>query len=76
MAEHDYIQETTGARIRNWILYEMLRGAGYAAVVLVTIGVTIGVIYLVGLLLPAESRDAPPPMPFSQIEAPLDQATA
>ena len=65
MAEHDYIQETTAQRLRNWILSEMLRGAGYTAVVLVGIGALIGVIYIVSLFLPEESKNAPPPMPFS-----------
>lgn len=75
MADHDYIQETKTQRIRNWILYEMLRGGGYAAVVLVGIGALIGVIYLVGLLLPEDSKNAPPPMPYSAYEAPVHKVT-
>ena len=74
MSERDYFEVNRSGQIRNWILSEMLRGGGYAAVVLVGIGLIIGVIYLVGLLLPAESRNTPPPMPFSQLEAPLDGA--
>ena len=65
MAEHDYIQETTAQRLRNWILSEMMRGAGYAALLLLGIGVFIGVFYIIGLFLPEESRNAPPPMPYS-----------
>jgi hypothetical protein len=76
MAEHDYIQQSKSQVIRNWILSEMLRGGGYAALTLVGIGATIGVIYLVGLLLPADSKNAPPPMPYSAYEAPLLTATA
>lgn len=76
MAEHDYIQQTTSQRIRNWILYEMLRGAGYAASVLVGIGVIIALIYIVSLFLPDESKNAPPPMPYSQLIAPLDAASS
>ncbi|MBR3369349.1 MAG: RC-LH1 core complex protein PufX [Rhodobacteraceae bacterium] len=71
MAEHDYIRQTTSERIRNWILYEMLRGAGYAATVLVGIGAIIALIYIVSLFLPEDSKNAPPPMPYSQIDAPL-----
>ncbi|NYS25624.1 RC-LH1 core complex protein PufX [Rhodobacteraceae bacterium 2376] len=74
MSERDYFEVSRTGQIRNWIMSEMLRGGGYAAVVLVGIGLIIGVIYLVGLLLPAESRNTPPPMPFSQLEAPLDGA--
>ncbi len=75
MADHDYIQETRSQRLRNWVLSEMLRGGGYAAVVLVIIGVSIGVIYAVGLLLPEDSKNAPPPMPYSAYEAPLHKVT-
>jgi hypothetical protein len=71
MADHDYIQISKGAQLRNWILSEMMRGAGYAALVVVGIALVIWAIYLVGLLLPEDSKNAPPPMPFSQIEAPL-----
>ena len=75
MAEHDYIQETKTQRIRNWILSEMLRGGGYAAMVVLGIGALIGVIYLVGLLLPEDSKNAPPPMPYSAYETPLHTVT-
>ena len=74
MSERDYFEVSRTGQIRNWIMSEMLRGGGYAAVVLIGIGLIVGVIYLVGLLLPAESRNAPPPMPYSQLEAPLDGA--
>ncbi len=68
MAEHDYIQETTAQRLRNWILSEMLRGAGYAAIVVLGIGAVLGTIYIVSLFLPDESKNAPPPMPFSTLQ--------
>lgn len=76
MADHDYIQETPAQRIRNWILFEMLRGAGYAAVVLLGIGATIGVIWIIGQFLPEERLNTPPPMPFSAIETVLPEAQA
>lgn len=75
MAEHDYIQETPTARLRNWVLSEMMRGAGYALVFLLAIGVFFAIIWGIGQLLPAESKNAPPPMPFSALEAPLDWVT-
>jgi len=74
MPDHDYVKLSQGAQLRNWILSEMLRGAGYAALVVVGIGLVIWAIYLVGLLLPEDSKNAPPPMPFSQIEAPMTGA--
>ena len=76
MAEHDYIQETPSQRLRNWALSEMLRGAGYAALLLFIIGVSYGIIWGVGQLLPSESKNAPPPMPFSALQAPLDVTKA
>jgi hypothetical protein len=75
MADHDYIQETRTQRLRNWVLSEMLRGGGYAALLLLGIGAFIGVIYLVGMLLPEDSKNAPPPMPYSAYEAPLHKVT-
>ena len=74
MVEHDYIQETPAARLRNWVMSEMLRGAGYAALLLIAIGVSYGIIWGIGQLLPAESKNAPPPMPFSALTAPLHVA--
>jgi hypothetical protein len=75
MTDHDYIEQTRTQRVRNWILAEMMRGGGYAAILLLGIGGVIGVIYLVSLLLPAESKNAPPPMPYSAYEAPLHKVT-
>ncbi len=71
MAEHDYITETPVQRLRNWVLSEMLRGAGYALAFLLFIGVIYGVIWGIGQFLPDESKNAPPPMPYSAIEMPL-----
>jgi|LFIK01.1.fsa_nt_gi hypothetical protein len=74
MVEHDYIQETKTQRLRNWVLSEMLRGAGYAFIFLAIIGVGYGILWGIGQLLPDERLNAPPPMPFSAIHAPLEQA--
>jgi hypothetical protein len=69
MSDKHYMNQTETHRLRSWILHEMLVGAGRAAIVLVGIGVLIYAIYLVGLLLPPESKEAPSPM--GAIEAPL-----
>ncbi|MFN7002275.1 MAG: RC-LH1 core complex protein PufX [Roseinatronobacter sp.] len=76
MAEHDYIQDSPVQRLRNWILSEMVRGAGYALAFLLAIGLIYGVIWGIGQFLPDESKNAPPPMPYSALEAPLVVATA
>jgi hypothetical protein len=64
----DYIQQSRPAMLRSWILSEMLRGAGYAAIFVFGTMIILYVIYLVGLLLPEESRQTPDPMPRSSIE--------
>jgi hypothetical protein len=57
--------------LRSWVLGQMMRGAGYAALVVFGIGFLLYAIYLVGLLLPEESKQAPAPMPQSHLEQPL-----
>jgi hypothetical protein len=56
--------------IRSFVFTEMLRGAMYGAVVFFGVLVLIGAISLVGQLLPEESKQAPGPMPFSQLGTP------
>ena len=58
----DYFQTSRRASLTTWVTGEMLRGAGWAALVLIVIGLTLWAIYGVGLLLPAESRETPDPM--------------
>jgi Intrinsic membrane protein PufX len=58
----DYFQTSRRASLTTWVAGEMLRGAGWAALILIAIGLTLWAIYGVGLLLPAESRDTPDPM--------------
>ena len=74
MVEHDYIQETRTQRLRNWIMSEMLRGAGYALTFMLAILVIYLIIWGIGQFLPAESKNAPPPRPFSAYEAPMVRA--
>jgi len=62
-----YQQGGRRGAIRNFVLNEMVRGAGWGALVVFGIGFVLWAIYLVGLLLPPESKTAPPPMPFSQV---------
>jgi hypothetical protein len=58
----DYFQTSRRTNLTAWVTGEMLRGAGWAALFLVTIGLVLWAIYGVGLLLPAESRETPDPM--------------
>ena len=75
MSEKNYFDETPAARLRSWILAQMMRGAGYGAILVFGTMLLIYVIYLFGLLLPPESKTAPPPMGFV-IEAPAATRTA
>jgi len=54
-------------RLSADVTYLMLKGAGYAALLVIGIWLTIEVIAGIGRLLPAESRETPDPMPMSQI---------
>ena len=58
----DYFQTSRRASLTTWITGEMLRGAGWAALILIAVGLSLWAIYGLGLLLPAESRETPDPM--------------
>jgi hypothetical protein len=66
-----YGDETPTIRLRTWAFGQMVWGAFLAGILVVGIGVTMAAIYAVGLLLPAESRETPDPMPRSSLEQPL-----
>jgi photosynthetic reaction center PufX protein len=62
------------AKLRYWIASEMGRGAGWALAVTTAVIVSLLVIRGIGLLLPAESQEAPPPM--GALEQPVQTAQA
>lgn len=70
MSDKEYFQEGRTASIRGWVLAQMLRGAGWAGLVLVGILLLIYAVALVGRLLPEQSRQTPDPMRGS-LEQPL-----
>lgn len=59
---NDYFSETKQTNLVFWSLGQMLKGAAYAAAFLIAIVLFVWAIYLVGLLLPEESRQTPDPM--------------
>ena len=69
-----YYAQSRRSVIRGFVLSEMMRGAGYAALVIVSIGLLLKAIYLLGLLLPEDSKNAPPPMPYSQVQTVAETA--
>ncbi len=66
-----YMDHHHKAQLRSWGLFEMMRGGGYALMFCLAIGAFFAVLWLVGALLPEASKQAPGPMPYSQIEAPV-----
>ena len=67
---NDYFTETKQTSLVYWSLGHMLRGALYAAAFVIAVTLIVWAIYLVGLLLPEESRQTPSPYQ-SSLEAPL-----
>ncbi|MGL4237294.1 RC-LH1 core complex protein PufX [Tabrizicola sp.] len=59
---NDYFDEGKQTHLAFWGLGQMLKGAAYAAVFVVAIMLSLWALYLIGLLLPEESRQTPPPM--------------
>ena len=51
-------------RLRMDVLGLMLKGAGYAAILCIAVWAFIYVFYLIGLLLPPESKEAIDPTPI------------
>lgn len=60
------------SRLSAEVTYLMLKGAGYAAIFVIAIGLIYAVTYGVGLLLPEESKTAPDPINRSSLEMPAD----
>ncbi|MEM6308305.1 MAG: RC-LH1 core complex protein PufX [Pseudomonadota bacterium] len=65
---NDILSTSDSFRLRMDILGLMLKGAGYTAALLIGIWAFIYVIYLVGLTLPEESREAVDPTPIEYSE--------
>jgi hypothetical protein len=59
---HDYLGTSDNTfRLRADVLALMLKGAGYAAIFCVAVGVLLGATIWIGSLLPPESKEAPDP---------------
>lgn len=65
---NDFLRTNTGDfRLRADVLSLMLKGAAYAALFCIAVGIVMWVLYGIGLLLPEESKEAVDPTPFSFI---------
>jgi hypothetical protein len=76
MSDNDYFSLSRKAQLNSWIAGQMLRGAGWAALVVVGFGLVFAVVWFIGTLLPPESRDTPDPRTWSSLVLPeaTDQA--
>ncbi len=64
------------AQVSTWIASQMMRGAGWAALVVVGFGLVLTVIWFIGTFLPAESRETPDPRTWSSLVLPEDAVRA
>lgn len=77
MTDKNMLDLSDRTRLVYDVLGLMMKGAGYAAAVILAVWAVIYVIYLVGLLLPPESKEAVDPTPLgfnTYIAAPLVQS--
>jgi len=73
MSTEDYnIVLSRKAKLRAEVTYLMIKGAGYAALLVIGIWLSVEVMAGIGRLLPDESRETPDPTPLSQIMLPDD----
>jgi hypothetical protein len=68
MSDDDMFSISRRSQLTTWIAGEMLRGAGYAAALVVGFGLTLTVIWYVGTWLPAESRETPDPNTWDTVD--------
>ena len=71
----DFMQQKPGSALRSWALYQMMAGAGWAAVFVLAVAAILLAVWGVGLLLPEESKQAPDPNAFL-ITAPAETQVA
>ena len=66
----DYFEVSRKSQLTSWVANQMLRGAGYAAALVVGFGLLLTVIWFIGTFLPAESRETPDPNTWSSLVLP------
>ncbi len=71
MSDEHIFSISRRAQLSTWITGQMLRGAGYAAALVVGFGLVLTVIWFLGTLLPPESRETPDPNTWSSLALPL-----
>jgi hypothetical protein len=74
MSDKYYDEPNEGAALRSWVTWQMLRGAGYAMAFVVVLALAYFGLKGLGLLLPAESKEAPSPYGMIEVVLPADIA--
>ena len=59
MQEKPYYHQSERDTLRSWVLSQMLRGAGWAAVLVLGIWLIFMALWVVGEFLPAQSKQMP-----------------
>ena len=68
MSDDNYFSISRRAQMTAFITGQMLRGAGWAAAVVVGFGLALTVIAFIGTWLPSESRDTPDPNTWDTVD--------
>ena len=68
MADEQYFTITRRAQLTTWIAGQMLRGAGWASLVVVGFGVAVTALWFAGTLLPEDSKLAPDPNTWDTVD--------
>jgi Intrinsic membrane protein PufX len=68
MADEQYFTITRRAHLTAWITGQMLRGAGWAALVVVGFGLAVTVLWLLSSFLPEDSKLAPDPNTWDTVD--------
>jgi len=71
MQEKPYYHQAERDTLRNWVLSQMLRGAGWAAALVIGIWVVFIAIWAVGEFLPEESKQMPSPYGALSVAQPV-----
>ena len=71
MADKLYYAEDGNAAVRSWALARTLEGAGWGLIAVLGFAAIYGVIWVIGELLPAQSKQAPPPNVTGALVQPL-----
>ena len=71
MSDNYFNEPHKTSALRSWVMWQMLRGMGWAALFVVALGVMYGVVWGIGQMLPDASKEAASPYGALEISSPL-----